>query len=346
MARPTKPGLDYFPLNVNFSEDEKIEIIEAEFGYLGFYVIIKLFMRIYGMNGYYMMFTLREQKLFSKRINVDINSVIAIINSAINEKIFDKYMYEKYGILTSKGIQTRYLEAVERRTKIELINEFLLIDVPKAKNISLISMKNVNELVFANNNSINVYNNSINDDIMYAKSTQSKVKESKVKESKEDETCAVNFSSDENVDESNCTVNDSSTENDKTFEDDSCTASGFQQSDGCADEIVKFYKEKIGEDITSGVYELLNSYRTNFTDDVIIYALELSVEKKANSIHDYAKAILNNWIKEGIKTLEQAKTENKKRASEEVNTKKTIQRYEDKTTGQYNNLDRFYVNLS
>ena len=40
------------------------------------------------------------------------------------------------------------------------------------------------------------------------------------------------------------------------------------------------------------------------------------------------------------------KTENKKRASEEVNTKKTIQRYEDKTTRQYNNLDRFYVNLS
>lgn len=179
MARPTKPGLDYFPLNVNFSDDEKIEMIEAEFKETGFYVIVKLFMRIYGNDGYYMMFTSREQKLFSKRINVDINSVIAIINSALNEGLFDKNLYNKYGILTSKGIQTRYLEAVERRIKIELIKEYLLIDVPNTKNIYLKSIVNHRNGVNVINNEINVYNNSIDDDIMGTKNTQSKVKESK-----------------------------------------------------------------------------------------------------------------------------------------------------------------------
>lgn len=180
MARPIKPGLDYFPLDVDISGDEKMEIIEADFGPTGFFVILKLFMRIYGVDGYYMMFTSREQKLFAKRINVDINLVIAIINSALDENLFDKRLYEKYGILTSKGIQTRYLEAVERRTKIELIKEFLLVKVPENKNIIINSLENDTKIINVCNNSINVCNNSINDDIACTKNTQSKVKESKV----------------------------------------------------------------------------------------------------------------------------------------------------------------------
>lgn len=310
MARPTKPGLDYFPLNVNFSEDEKIEIIEAEFKETGFYVILKIFMRIYGMNGYYMMFTSREQKLFSKRINVDINSVIAIINSAINEKLFDKTMYEKYGILTSKGIQSRYLEAVERRTKVELIKEFLLINVPKAKNILLTSIKNVNELVFVNNNSINVCNNSINDNIVCAENTQSKGKESKEKESKVIE------------------------------KGDGCV-DGSLQSDSCVDEVVKFYEENIGA-ITPYEFNLLDSYRADFSDDIIIYALKLQVEAKATSIK-YAKAILNNWQKKNIKTLLDAKRENGKRKPEVEKEEKVNNLYQSNDS-QYQDLDRFYTN--
>lgn len=340
MARPTKPGLDYFPLNVNFSEDEKIEIIEAEFGYLGFYVILKIFMRIYGMNGYYMMFTSREQKLFSKRINVDINSVIAIINSAINEKLFDKTMYEEYGILTSKGIQTRYLEAVERRTKVELINEFLLIDVPKAKNISLISMKNVGELVFVNNNSVNVYNNSVNDDVMYAKSTQSKVKESKVKEiivkEEEEENCAVNLSSEENA--SRAVDFDEKEE----VGDDSCAASSLATKD---DRIINFYEEKIGM-LSTSIFNLLNSYRTDFSDEMIIYALQVSIDNKANCIYKYAIAVLNNWKKLKIKTLQEAKEENAKINDNQGNTNKQISNaYKEDSSGQYNNFEQYYANL-
>ncbi len=340
MARPTKPGLDYFPLNVNFSEDEKIEIIEAEFGCLGFYVILKIFMRIYGMNGYYMMFTSREQKLFSKRINVDINSVIAIINSAINEKLFDKTMYEEYGILTSKGIQTRYLEAVERRTKVELINEFLLIDVPKAKNISLISMKNVGELVFVNNNSVNVYNNSVNDDVMYAKSTQSKVKESKVKEiivkEEEEENCAVNLSSEENA--SRAVDFDEKEE----VGDDSCAASSLATKD---DRIINFYEEKIGM-LSTSIFNLLNSYRTDFSDEMIIYALQVSIDNKANCIYKYAIAVLNNWKKLKIKTLQEAKEENAKINDNQGNTNKQISNaYKEDSSGQYNNFEQYYANL-
>lgn len=177
MARPQKEGLDYFPLNVE--PDDKFEDIETEFGIVGFAVIIKLFQRIYGQHGYYIMMTEREQKRFSKKLNVDNNEVNAIIMYALTVKLFDRNLFERYGVLTSRGIQKRYLEAAARRKNIELEGAILLVDVSNMEKVSV----------------INVDINPINDDIMYAscshdvdKSTQSKVKESKVEDSKGNES--------------------------------------------------------------------------------------------------------------------------------------------------------------
>ena len=45
MARPKKQGLDYFPLDVNV--DNKIEILESEYGILGFGFIVRLYQKKY-----------------------------------------------------------------------------------------------------------------------------------------------------------------------------------------------------------------------------------------------------------------------------------------------------------
>ena len=45
MARPQKKGLDYFPLDVDIDQDDKIALIEAKHGAIGFAVIIKLLMK-------------------------------------------------------------------------------------------------------------------------------------------------------------------------------------------------------------------------------------------------------------------------------------------------------------
>ena len=44
-------GIPYFPLDVYV--DDKIRLIEAEFGLKGFAVIVKLYQKIYGGFGYY-----------------------------------------------------------------------------------------------------------------------------------------------------------------------------------------------------------------------------------------------------------------------------------------------------
>lgn len=158
MARPQKVGLDYFPLDVDIDQDDKVAIIEAQHGILGFSIVIKLLMKIYS-EGYYYDWTEKEQILFSKRVNVDINQINVVINDCIKWGMFNAKLFEEHEILTSKGIQTRYLEAVKRRNKVEIAKEFLLLSdeiVNSYKNISIVSINvNINEEVEEVNVNIN-----------------------------------------------------------------------------------------------------------------------------------------------------------------------------------------------
>ena len=98
---------------------------------------------------------------------LSIDDVQSIISEAISRGIFDKGMYDTYGILTSKGIQCRYLEMTKRRSRVDVEQRYLLIRIPEKVVNVYINGVNVNT------NSKNVDNNS-----------QSKVKESKVNKSK------------------------------------------------------------------------------------------------------------------------------------------------------------------
>lgn len=163
MARPKKEGLDYFPLDVDIDQDDKIALIEAKYGAEGFAIVIKLLMKIY-KNSYFYKWTEIEQLLFSKRVNVDINKVNVCIKDCIKWEMFSRDVYEKFEILTSVGVQRRYLEAVGRRQKAEMFKEYLLLEPNEVNAYKNLTLK-----------SINVDINSINDDI----NPQSKVKESK-----------------------------------------------------------------------------------------------------------------------------------------------------------------------
>ena len=143
MARPIKTGLDYFPLDVYM--DDKIELIEAKHGLIGFGLIIKLYQNIY-KNGYH--FDVNEEKVLvlKKRVNVDINIINEVINDACRWDIFSEKLYKKYTILTSTGIQKRFIEATKRRSEISFVKEYLLV-----KDI----VKLYGEKVIVNINSIN-----------------------------------------------------------------------------------------------------------------------------------------------------------------------------------------------
>lgn len=133
-------GIPYFSLQTCL--DEKFELIEAEFGLTGFAVIIKLYQRIYS-RGYYCDWTKEVELLFSKSIGLaGGNSVSEIVGGALRRDIFDRALYKAHHILTSKGIQARYFEAVKKRKAVEAIGEYLL--VPRSTLPQNVAIKSLN----------------------------------------------------------------------------------------------------------------------------------------------------------------------------------------------------------
>lgn len=105
--------------------------------------------------------------------------------------------------------------------------------------------------------------------------------------------------------------------------------------DSCVDglqEVIEFYNNNIGS-LTPFGLSILEDYTKEFNKDVVIYAMQISVEANKRTIQ-YIKAILNNWKKAGIKTLVEAQKENKRSA-------KNMKNHEQR---DYDDLDKFYAN--
>lgn len=167
MGRNPKEGLDYFLLDCAL--DDKFRLVEAEFGLTGFGVVVKLLQKIYGQCGYYVEWTNEVALLFAADCRLGGSVVSEIVSASIKRGIFDGEIFEKYLVLTSKGIQKRYLEAVKRRKILTLTKQYLLVDVAQ-----ILDNDNIN-VIYVYINQENVCNNP-----------QSRVEKSKVKKSKED----------------------------------------------------------------------------------------------------------------------------------------------------------------
>ena len=59
------------------------------------------------------------------------NLIDHVVAASVRRGIFDKTMYEKHGILTSAGIQKRYMTATRKRVDVVLKNEYLLLSDAK-----------------------------------------------------------------------------------------------------------------------------------------------------------------------------------------------------------------------
>ena len=137
MGRKVKEGLDYFELDCQL--DDKIKLIQAEYGLKGYAVVVKLFQKIYGEHGYYCEWNDDTILLFMSENGLDSEKkslIKSITDACIRRGLFSKELYTKYGILTSHGIQKRYINAVSRRESVKMEKAYLLVEVAK-NNISV-----------------------------------------------------------------------------------------------------------------------------------------------------------------------------------------------------------------
>ena len=87
-------------------------------------------------------------------------------------------------------------------------------------------------------------------------------------------------------------------------------------SDSCVDglqKVIDFYNCNIGM-LTPHGLTILEDYIKELNTDIVIYAMQISVEANKRTIQ-YIKAILNNWEKAGVKTLSDAKRESNSKKS-------------------------------
>lgn len=125
-GRPSKQGIDYFPMDVGFFTDVKIRKISRACGPQSTSVLICLLCNIYKDEGYYILWDEDLPFVIADTVGVSEGAVKEVLQKAIQVGFFDTELYEKYKILTSSGIQNRFLLATYQRKETSIIPEYLI----------------------------------------------------------------------------------------------------------------------------------------------------------------------------------------------------------------------------
>lgn len=130
----TYDGINYFPVNVNFTEESAMEVIEAKYGAKGSGIVLKLMCKIY-KEGYYIHWSDEQCMIFASKAGRDVTDqeVRDIINTLMEKGTFYRKSYEESHILTSEAIQKVWLEATKRRKRDFSTLPYLLVE---AKNVA------------------------------------------------------------------------------------------------------------------------------------------------------------------------------------------------------------------
>ena len=173
-------GINYFPVGVNFMEENAMEVIEAKYGIKGPAIVLKLLCKIY-KEGYFIRWDEEQCLIFANKAGREVQAkeVQGIIEILFTKGILDRNSYLENGILTSANIQKVWMEATKRRKRDLKALSYLLVkdltqqedEAPEGENVTVNPGNVVHDVAVNAKNACN--------------SGQSKVKENKAEENKE-----------------------------------------------------------------------------------------------------------------------------------------------------------------
>ena len=265
MSRPLKDGVDYFPFDVDFFQDEKIRLIRAEFGAKGILILISAFCDIYREGGYFKKWDDNDScVLMAEAVGCGCskNLVSEVIHKCLKRSIFNDRVFQMFSVLTSAAIQRRYIRAVCTRDHIAIKKEFWLLDETSEKDVpSRVRAK----LTLFSENEQKTESKSAKNPVSFESYPQSKVKESKVKKSKEDHPRAC-------------------------------------EEDDDLKRVCKAYEDSIGLMPRHVAASAMSFIQAGMETALVIRAIQLAAENNART-WSYVSAILRNCENKGIKTL-------------------------------------------
>ena len=125
MARPIKTELDYYQEDCSIGQ--VWELLSIKYGGVVYGIYYTVRNQIFAHKGYYLDWCDEFKLLHSGRFHIDYDILVKVIDEAIEKNIFDKELYEKYAILTSREIQQTYLYAAKKRKQHNILPEHCLL---------------------------------------------------------------------------------------------------------------------------------------------------------------------------------------------------------------------------
>lgn len=126
MAKPFGEGLKYMQLDVDIYDNDKVDMLRDKFSDAGFLFWVLIHNRIFKDSYYWLQDEVKVNSFCRKVLKKTREEYNTMVAYAIEIKVFDKEIFEKYGVLTSKGIQRRYLIITKKWSKVKLINEYII----------------------------------------------------------------------------------------------------------------------------------------------------------------------------------------------------------------------------
>ena len=157
MAGKPRKRIDYAGWSVDiFSNDIKIDKLLDAHGWVGFGVYFYLCQMAFGSEGYYYEWCYDLSATTSRKMGggVGAGTVKETVNYCLQIGLFDKRLFDRWGILTSRGIQKSYGAVLKsnKRTGTKVIKDYWLLE------------EEYQGVIFVSKNEENEHLHGVNDD--------------------------------------------------------------------------------------------------------------------------------------------------------------------------------------
>lgn len=275
MSRPQKYGVDYFPKDTSFYSDDKVCMLRAEFGVKGMYILDYLLCDLYAKNGYYANWDKSKCFLVSDGAGCGCNAqfVDEFVRGCVRCSFFDERVFNMFGVLTSRGIQKRFVRMLRGRKRFLFIREYFLLNVQDNEDVPESYLGKIGfKSISCAENGVSCAEN----EVLCAGNTQ--IKEKKKETRKKKAAAAA-----EAVPKSG--------EDSGTFDLD-------------FGEVMTFYTQNIG--LASGIIgERISDWLQDVDKSLVLYAIEQAALHNKRHFA-YINAILNRHFENGRKTRAEA----------------------------------------
>ena len=159
-GRPPKSRIDYAGWSVDiFDGDTKIDRLIDAHGWVGFGIYFYLCQKAYGTDGYFYKWGFADGASTARRMGGGIGSgtITEVVSYCLQIGLYSQRVFDRWGVLTSKGIQKRYYVAANARRGLRVATEYWLLSDEEAPGL----LKCTLNAESASDNSIITPDNSI-----------------------------------------------------------------------------------------------------------------------------------------------------------------------------------------